>query len=123
MTVSDIISTVNRLKPNAYDDTDKAKWLSEVEGMIFDELVKASENGKDDHFYPIDYDSMPDRKLYADDRFSQLYVYYLFSKIDFMDNNIAQYNNDTAMFNAEYENFCSWFIRNNTPKKQGGFYV
>ena len=120
MTVANIIAQVNQLKPNAYSQDFLVQWINEVEGMIFNELVKNSRQGQGSEFTPIDYIENPDRQLYAPDTFGQLYVYYLMAKIDFADCETSRYNNDITMFNSEYQNFSAWYNRNNSPKNQTG---
>ena len=38
MKLTDVIGYVDRIKPNAFTDEDKARWLSEVEGLVWTEV-------------------------------------------------------------------------------------
>lgn len=38
MKLTDMIGYVDRIKPNAFTDEDKARWLSEVEGLVWTEV-------------------------------------------------------------------------------------
>lgn len=120
ITAQDVIDAVEKVRPNAYSDEEKLKWINEVEGKIHDEIIKNSEIGKDNEFVTV---SSPDTLLTADSRFSQMYVYYLLAKIDFFDNEPTKYNNDLAMFDSAYESFACWHIRTYVPQPCKGFYV
>lgn len=120
ITAKDVIDAVEKVRPNAYSDEEKLKWINEVEGKIHDEIIKNSEIGKDNEFVTV---SSPDTLLTADSRFSQMYVYYLLAKIDFFDNEPTKYNNDLAMFDSTYESFACWHIRTYVPQPCKGFYV
>lgn len=38
MRITDVIGYVDRIKPNAFTDADKCRWLSEIEGLIWTEI-------------------------------------------------------------------------------------
>lgn len=38
MKITDVITYVDRIKPNAFTDDDKARWISEVEGLVATEV-------------------------------------------------------------------------------------
>lgn len=38
MKITDVIAYVDRIKPNAFTDDDKARWISEVEGLVATEV-------------------------------------------------------------------------------------
>lgn len=38
MRLTDVIGYVDRIKPNAFTDADKCRWLSEIEGLIWTEI-------------------------------------------------------------------------------------
>ena len=38
MKLTDVIAYVDRIKPNAFTDADKARWISEVEGLVYTEV-------------------------------------------------------------------------------------
>ena len=39
MKLTDVIAYVDRIKPNAFTDDDKARWISEVEGLVATEVM------------------------------------------------------------------------------------
>ncbi|NLZ46598.1 MAG: hypothetical protein GX896_07905 [Clostridiales bacterium] len=123
MTATQIIETVNQLKPNSYSEDFMVQWLNEIEGMIFDEVIKPSKAGKDKTLIPINPMENPEQQLLAPDNFAQMYTYYLMAKIDFSDCETGRYNNDIAMFNSEYSSFCAWYNRNFPPNEQMGIRV
>ena len=43
MTLAKIISMVDEMKPNQYDSETKTAWMSEVEGMVVEEILNRAE--------------------------------------------------------------------------------
>ena len=45
MTIKKIIELVDRQKPNQYDEADKIHWLSQMDYMVFREVISTHEGG------------------------------------------------------------------------------
>ncbi len=110
MTVNQVINRVNRVKPNAFAFIDKARWISEVEGMIQTEVMLlapaevvtyGSGSGKCELLVPPPWD--------------KLYESYLVARIDFANGEYDKYANTSAMFNKHYEEFTRWFADTYRP--------
>jgi len=87
MKIAEILARVDDEKLNQYDARVKTAWLSEVEGMVVDEILNMAE-GNDIEFDGYDYDRDFERTLLVPDRFGDVYSNYLAAKID--------YKNDTT---------------------------
>ena len=69
MTLSEIISRVNTLNPNAFDEETKAQTLCSFETRLIHKFT-----GKEQNFtYPEDVKT----ELIIPDRYSDVYIYYL----------------------------------------------
>ncbi len=118
MTITEIITQVDRVRPNQYDIPQKVRWLSEVEGTVVDEIFNRAE-GNEIEFDKYTYESDAERELMIPDRFSDIYISYLLAKVDFHDMETESYNNDVLMYQAAYEQFAAWYRRKHMPKQPG----
>lgn len=120
MCLAELISLIDEMKPNQYTKEQKVRWLSEVEGMVTDDVLNNYE-GEQTEFESYDYDRDMERELLLPDRFSDVYINYISAKIDFQNMETEQYNNDVAMFEASMEQFKKYYIRTHMPKQRGHF--
>lgn len=121
MCLAELISLIDETKPNQYTKEQKVRWLSEVEGMVADDILNNYE-GEQIEFESYDYDRDMERELLLPDRFSDVYINYISAKIDFQNMETEQYNNDVAMFEASMEQFKKYYIRTHMPKQRGHFH-
>lgn len=115
MTVSEAIMEVDKLRPNAYSEDVKVRWLSELDGKIALEVCKS----KDVPLYKYPNDC--DRELLVAHPHSDIYPLYLVAMIDFYNQDIGSYQNVMSMFNNNYDIFAKWYQRTQVPKSNGGF--
>ena len=128
MTVQQMITRVDELRPNMQSRGIKIAALSELDGLIWRELIEkhwmtgkeyeACE--KDEHGRPVmpeyDLDTDMGETLLVPAPYDNIYVYWLMSKIDEQTLEQEKYNNDRAMFNAAWESFSDYWTRNHMPK-------
>ena len=108
MTVNDLISDITSLRGQQYGTDMIMGWINEIEGQVIEEVINRAE-GYNLEFIPMEYEKDQDKKLSISDRFKDVYVNYLLSKID--------YNNDVVMYNSAYDAYAAWFRRCNRAKK------
>ena len=136
MTVKEAIDRVNAIKPNQYMDDVKITWLSALDHRIYNDLISTHENNPyfTEKIYEIDeetgeevqilvnekgqeYIELPqedyEANLFAGSPYSELYVYYLMSKIDEANGDTAQYINSSILFNNAYADFAKAYNRKN----------
>ena len=116
MKVAEVIAMVDGLRPNGYDADIKAKWLSEVDGMIVDEIINLAE-GNEIEFGKYEYAEDAEKETVLPDRFTDIYEHYIKSKIEFYDDETVNYNNEVAAFQASYSQYAAWYRRNHMPKQ------
>ena len=114
MTVSEAISRVDNLKPNQFDNTTKTRWLSELDMRIHKEIILTHE-----HESPIDFNGYDNEdgsmKLLAEDPYSDLYIQWLFAKIDYNNGEFDRYANSYIMFNNAYADYANMYNRTHMP--------
>lgn len=111
MTIAEAIETADKLKPNQYDHETKVQWLSNLDGMIFREVIKTHAKQPIHHFSGYE-DAVSETPLlvpfpYDDD----VYVSYLHSQIDKMNGETAKYNQSATLFNSAYIRYQDWYSR------------
>ena len=121
MTIDKILETVAEVKPSQFGDEYIVKWINDVEQILIDELFSLYETGlqyHDRYEYPED----SDRPLIVPDPYSDIYLYYVYSQIDFNNGELAKYNNDYLMFNSLYSQLFSFWNKRFKRKGQAWRY-
>ena len=135
MTIGKAIETVDRLKPNRFERIDKVRWLSELDALIWHDLVAThhmpapcaqafegwlgvcGSNGFEG--YPEDVDD--DTELMVRFPHDNLYLRWLESQIDLCNGEITRYNNSRNLFNHAYLTYTDWYNRTYMPVQAGNF--
>ena len=73
MFLAELISMIDEMKPNQYTKEQKTKWLSEVEGMVVDDVLNNYE-GNEICFEAYDYEKDGETELLVPERFSDIYI-------------------------------------------------
>lgn len=60
------------------------------------------------YIYPQDANT----KLICPDRFADVYVHYVLAKMHAADSEINEYNNEVLLYDASYNDYAAWHIRN-----------
>lgn len=123
MTIIECIGEVDNLRPNAYMDDQKIRWLSILDKQIFEEIIKTHEGGvKTFGGYTVDTD--PDTELLLEDTYGHdVYCFYLESCIDRENAEWQKYNQSTSLFNAAYQQAANAYNRNHKPLKYGNAFL
>lgn len=116
MTLQEALSLADATKDNLMDDGRKIAAISEVEAMVHDEIIMKSEHTPDQEVCPkYDEDTAGDTVLLVPDRYAKMYVYYLLSEIDLMNEEMDKYNNHRALFENKYREFGDYWRREHMP--------
>lgn len=116
MTVAEVLSTTDAIKPNGYGQKQKMKWLEYLEGQIYEEIIQQHENPEGLAFWPFgqDEDDMG-RRLIVPAPYDEIYSLYLQSRIDLANQEVAKYNNSKTLYNAAYVGFQEFWKRTHAP--------
>lgn len=116
MKLIEAINAIDALKPNAYTQSEKIRWLSALDGMIFEEILATHEGAELTAFTGYDDATPPETELLAQMPFgAELYVKYLENQIDYFNGETEKYNNSLTMYQAAYTNFARWYHRSHLP--------
>jgi hypothetical protein len=108
MKLKEAIRKADSLRPNTIDEEQKVKWIAELEGEI-------AETERTD--IPNDGWAEEDPVLLMPYPKDEIYVLYLMAKIDYANEEMQLYADDSAMANERITEAKAWWVRNNPPRK------
>lgn len=121
MTIQDVIAETDNLKPNQYDTGSKLRWLSDIEGKIYDDILSVRMGSPVSSCPKYDLESDFDTDLLAPDTYAQVYVYYLMAMIDYYNAELERYNNSMVMFNMAWDEFARYWYSTHRQISKGRF--
>lgn len=121
MKICEAIRQTDELKPNQYSDEQKIRWLAELDGKIVKELIDAKSGEKSTAFEGYNEDTDTNTELLVPEPYSNLYVLWLMSKIDFFNAEYDRYNNSAMAFNEAYEGYWGYYSRTQAAPASGIF--
>lgn len=114
MTINEVITQVDELKPNQVSEDIKVRWLSVLEGKIIDEIILTHELADRIEFNGYTINDM-ETELLVPDTYADLYIYYVEAMIDQVNNEGARYASSMQMFNNAWQDYANYYNRNNKP--------
>lgn len=116
MTIKECIDIVDTQKPNTYTVEDKVRWLSFIEAIIINEVLKTHEgyDGRYDLFDGYSEEKLS-VSLVVPSPHDRLYTAYLKMKIDGENGETARYNNSVATYNAYMTEYRKYYNKTHMP--------
>ena len=120
-TLKSVIDYVDEIKPNAFSNEAKTKWLNECEGLVQTEVLLWASEEIITYQYgyhgllTYQYDADKDKELLAQPPHDKIYWAYLTAMIDFANGEYNKYQNTMQMFNSFFGEFMRWFALNYRP--------
>ena len=114
MTIIEAINGIDALKPNAYTEPDKIKWLERLDLMVKTEIIDTHEGGEDisfDGYEGADLSTV----LLIPAPYDEVYLRWLEAQIDYANGEYKKYNNSITMHNAAYGAFERYYNRTHMP--------
>lgn len=118
MTIDEVIERVDKWKPNVWDEETKGRIVLQLEAQLRTEFFSQYEEAPPANFAQ-DWPENRDEELQASGAWEELYLYYLAGRIDFMNGEAEEYNNDMIRHNAAMDNFRRAYHRTHTPRRSG----
>lgn len=113
-TMNSVIEYVDSVKPNAYSENEKYRWLHTLEGLISREV-------HDDHAPECNLPEDADAPLMVPSPYDELYSLYVMAMIDFHNREYDDYNNTILVFQERLEQYKAWYIRNRSASRSRNF--
>ena len=119
MTIAEVISKVDALKPNTYEPEDKIGWLSTLDHRVKSQIIDAHECNE--HIIFFGYDSLNDMdtELLVPAPYDEMYLRWLEAMIDYHNSEDDRYNNAIILFNNAYEGYKKHYTRTHMPISKG----
>ena len=115
MKIKDLIWGVDDLEPNQYNDPQKMKWLSLLDGQIYEEIIKTHEDPIRESF--SEYIDIHEELLVPYPYGEELYSWYLQDMIAAENAESDKYDQMMGMYNSVFTQFTNWYNRTHRPKK------
>lgn len=115
MTISEAITQLQAVKENQYDDETLVRWISDLEGILYEDVVKNHEGGADIPHGRYSVDTDMDTVLMVPEPYSDIYIKYLMAQVDYHNAEMQRYTNSMIMYNVALDAFAGWYNRNNMP--------
>ena len=115
MTLNECIQRIDNLKPNSYSRHDKTIWISNLDMIVFDEIISRHEGGIDS-FGGYSDDTPLDTVLLVPAPYDEVYISFVAAQIDAINGDIDLYNNDMIRFNEQYSRYRNAYNQKNEPK-------
>ena len=115
MTLRDAIEIFDSERSNSVDVAKKIRWVSQLDYKINSEITVPR---GDVAFNGYDISTPLDTVLKAPDEFSEIYSTYLNMKLDYMNGEIARFNNSALLFNNTYRDLNNYINRNQAVLRQ-----
>lgn len=123
MTIAEVISKVDSLKPNTYSTDDKIEWLSNLDARVKTQIIDAHEGGENIVFDGYDGETDQNTELLAPSPYDEMYLRWLEAMIDYHNSDDDRYNNAIMLFNNAYSGYKSHYTRTHMPKSNGNRFV
>ena len=118
MTVNEIIADVDLKEPNSYSSGEKLRWLSALDGKIFAEVLRTHEGLEADAVF-TPYTDGTETPLIPFPYCEGVYTHYLIAMIAAANAETARYNQQIALYNAEYSQWWNAYHTAHMPLHGG----
>ena len=123
MTIAEVISKVDELKPNTYSPEDKVEWLSTLDARVKSQIIDTHKCHEPVFFYG--YEGLGDQEieLLVPAPFDEMYLRWLEAMIDYHNSDDDRYNNAIILFNNAYEGYKKHYTRTHMPISKGNRFI
>ena len=118
MTPKTIIEDLDSMMPNAYTTADKLRWLTELDGRVMQEIFAMHElnDGEElPEWNEYTEDDMETAELFIPAPYTEVYFYWLQSKIHYLNQEFNYYQNTHSMFNSAWNAYANFYRRTHLP--------
>jgi hypothetical protein len=121
MKVKEAIKIFDELMSNSFTTDDKRRWLSSIDGQIFEEIINKHENAAIESFSPYNEGDM-EKELLVDFPYDEdIYINFLEARAAKENFEIDKFNQAITLFNSAYMSFQNYYNSRHMPKSKGGF--
>lgn len=118
MTMMEAIAQVDSLRHNTFTQAEKIRWLAQVDGQLFRDLVQTHEQEQAVSMGCYDEQTPMDQQLLAPPPYDELYLHYLAAQMDYYHGEYDRYNRSMGMYQAVVSAFTNFYNRTHRPLGQ-----
>ena len=118
MTIAHAIARFDVLYPNVFPYAEKLRWLSVLDGQIFQDIISVYPENAGQAFDGYGITTDKSTELLAPFPHDDIYIKYLAAQSDKINSDVARYVNSAAVFNAAYSEFAAFYNRTHLAKKR-----
>lgn len=111
MTINELFTIADDVKPNAFTKDDLTRWLNEVEGMVQTRVLLLAP----EEIISYSYEEDKDKELLVSPPYDKLYLPYLEARIDYTNGEYNRYQNSMQLFNSFFSEFMNYFALRYRP--------
>ena len=115
MTIIEAINRIDILKPNTYTQDTKTYWLSNLDGIVFEKIIKTHEGAEAEEFKGYDENTAVDTDLLIPAPYDDIYLKWLEAQIDYANGEYDKYNNSIVAYNDAYLEYERHYNRTHMP--------
>lgn len=115
MTIMEAINRIDAVKPNSYPQGEKIRWLNALDGTVKSKIIDTHKGGDAVVFDGYTDDTPHGTKLLVPAPYDEMYIFWLESKIDYLNGETGRYNNSISMFNTAYAEYERCYNRTHMP--------
>lgn len=114
MTVAQAISIFDLRSANDINDSDKIKWLSDLDGSIKENIIDTHEGGEEIKYKPYNEADLQ-KQLLIKEPYTEIYIFWLMCQMYLNRGEVNLYNNAVELYNQAYSNFAKYYNRKHMP--------
>ena len=117
MKIIEAINQIDSMKHNTYSQDNKVAWLSRLDMMVFNHIIKTHEG--DATFTGYDeVTKLHETELLVPEPYDEVYLRWMEAQIDYYNGEYEKYNNAIEMFNTVFNSYQNHYNRTHKPKGQ-----
>jgi hypothetical protein len=117
MTIMEAVVALQELKPHQYDEATIVRWLSNLDGLLYNEAVKWHEGTEGLPHGPYGPESDMDAVLMVPEPYSDVYIQYLSAQIEYHNGETGRYQNAMVMYNMALSAAQDYLNRTRMPRQ------
>ena len=125
MNIQEALDMADQLRPNMMSRQAKIAFLQQLDQFIYNEILLNHEHTAEEEVMPeYDLDTDSGTELLVPDPYgTEMYPYWLMTKIDSMNMEYDKYNNDRAVFENAYDTMSDWWTRTKMPLQRRPYFI
>lgn len=118
MTLQEVLTKADDLKPNQYEEGNKLDWINTVENRVY-QTMKRRKGSEEIEKPKIDTNSDCNEELLLPDAYCDIYIYYIHAMIDYFNGETTRYNNSVIMYDNAWSEFENYWYREHPQVSDG----